>query len=82
MSAARGAVEALRVLYATDGSADARAAGEWLSRFPLPAASEMSRLCGNGARRSGFTTNGAISPPLETVQAVSSSRKEVHERGT
>jgi nucleotide-binding universal stress UspA family protein len=41
VSAARGAVEALRVLYATDGSADARAAGEWLSRFPLPAASEI-----------------------------------------
>lgn len=31
----------MRVLYATDGSADARAAGEWLSRFPLPASSEI-----------------------------------------
>lgn len=31
----------MRVLYATDGSADARAAGEWLSRFPLPASAEI-----------------------------------------
>jgi IclR family acetate operon transcriptional repressor len=51
------------------------------SRLLLPAASEMSRLCGNGARRTGFPANGVIPPPLETEHLASPSRKEVHARG-
>lgn len=31
----------LRILYATDGSSDARMAGEWLNGFPIPAASPV-----------------------------------------
>jgi nucleotide-binding universal stress UspA family protein len=31
----------VRVLYATDGSSDARIAGEWLRGFPIPAASQV-----------------------------------------
>jgi IclR family acetate operon transcriptional repressor len=51
------------------------------SRLLLPAASELSRLCGNGARRTGSTANGAKATRLGTATAVSHTRKEIHERG-
>jgi nucleotide-binding universal stress UspA family protein len=35
------AIQAMRVLYATDGSENARTAAEWLNGFPLPPASRI-----------------------------------------